>query len=196
MGWFWPAPLWLFKSGFISTHVYRNTFIVVVVVVVASTRAPWLSIPALSFCCLSGFFHPLLTQEHVCETFALAQPARHLLNSFKMRLDMFMRLCVGYCVRVLQAFLAWGISLKGETCSSIFISCVKLDKRSVFFTSVRTERDGCCSTLWVRDGSEMPYNHRSQQQRFLVFVLFLQTAGLLCLLHILHQQLLAFSLFT
>ncbi len=190
------------RSGFSKVDLsallcHRNTFIVVVVVVVGSTRAPWLSIPALSFCCLSGFFHPLLTQEHVCETFALAQPARHLLNSFKMRLDMFMRLCVSYCVRVLQAFLAWGISLKGETCSSIFISCVKLDKRSVFFTSVRTERDvvaqlfesvtvqRCRTTIGCRSSDSW-------------CLLFLQTAasGLLCLLHVLHQQLLAFSLFT
>lgn len=188
------------RSGFSKVNLsallcHTNTFIVVVVV--ASTREPWLSITALSFCCLRGFSHPLLTQERVCETFALAQPARHLCNSFKMRLGMFMRLCVSKCVRVLQAFLAWGISLKGETCSSIYIWCVKLDKRSVFCTSVRTERDGCCSTLWVRDGSEMPYNRRSLQQRFLVFVVFLQTAayGLLCLLHVLHQLLLAFSLF-
>lgn len=89
------------RSGFSKVDLsallcHRNTFIVVVVV--ASTREPWLSIPALSFCCLRGFFHPLLTQEH--ETFALAQPARHLCNSFKMRLDTFMRLCVSYCVYV------------------------------------------------------------------------------------------------
>lgn len=134
------------RSGFSKVNLsallcHTNTFIVVVVVV-ASTREPWLSITALSFCCLRGFSHPLLTQERVCETFALAQPARHLCNSFKMRLGMFMHLCVSKCVRVLQAFLAWGISLKGETCSSIYIWCVKLDKRSVFCTSVRTERDG------------------------------------------------------
>lgn len=126
VGWFWKT----IRCGFSKVDLcHRNMFIVVV----ARTRESSLWIRALSSCYLRGFFRPLVTRECVCESIALAQPARNSFQNASRHVYTSLRELL--CVRVLQAFLAWGISLKGETRStSIYILCFKLEKHCGFYT--------------------------------------------------------------